>query len=727
MRLLRFLRALTITAALLVGALTIANAAQSLPPGAELKLEFTPGSPRAEVNLPNDGSRLLALRIASTSPNAVVHLAAKASAQFGEYGITGELEWDFRAERAASQLYDALPQFPTTWTLEFSLTSDESCALNLRIEDQGAAPAIHWAEAPGTLVVRNAAKTGLVAQPEPGIVRTHPTCDNTTYEPELAPDGDARFTLPAGQWILVGAGTGTVPEQRAVLIPVSSGAETVVEWPKAPVTSEPPAQPELPSGLVLYSATADTTTGRLLLAAPMFNEAPKPESVKVTEGGQPGQVLSVEAVPAQLHVVVLFDSSLSMRSIFAQAQEAALRFVEKLPPDCTVDFIDFDTKVKELPAANRAALLDAIRTVQPDGSTKLYDSVMRGLAKCTGHRRGAIVLFTDGFDAQIEDPGFGSRASQAEVFAAVTKAQVPLFTIAYGEKPDEQTLQRLATASHGAYFRAQPDTVAGVFEQIGRLVDRDYRVTYRRPNKVAASNTPFITLVLDVSGSMDMNPSEEGCGFRIEKAKDLLRGFFSRLPAGSVVQLFTFSSSVSLIQVPTTDPTRLLRALPQVEAGGYTETLAATQAALASIEKVPSRNRFLLFVTDAALAVEPDQRQPFERALATLKKLAVRSVWIGMVGAQEQAPFEHAAALSGSSFVVSPDTDALARALASLEQTLNDPASAANALSVDVLIDQPDASGALRRHGGTGVFPLPATGATSEQTIGALTVTVGGK
>lgn len=700
----------------------LAAAPLQLAPGSALNLTLSSAAPTGELSFTNDGTRLLALRVASTVPSAVVHLTAKAGAQFGEYGLAGELDWDFKSERAASQLFDALPQFPTTWSIALSLTGEEPCQLTVQLEDQGPAPAIRWAEATGTLLVRNAGGIQLVARHEPGTSRTHPECSGTTYEPEIAANGDSRFTLPAGYWQLIASGTPMVRETSAVLIPVSSGGETVVDWPKQQPTCEPKPLPEAAAGLVLCAATADTTTGRLLVAAPMFDSAPKPESVQVFEGGQPGEVISVEAVPTKLHVVVLFDSSFSMRKIFTQAQAAALRFVEKLPPDATVDFFDFATEVKELPASDRAGLLKAIGAMQANGSTKLYDSVIRGLEKCAAHRRSAIVLFTDGFDAQVEAPAYGSRASQAEVFAAVAKAQVPLFTIAYGEKPDEATLKRLASASHGACFRAQPDTIAGVFDQIGRLVDRDYRITYRRPGKAAACNTPVLTLVLDVSGSMDMNPSDEGCGFRIEKAKDLLRGFFRRLPAGSVVQLFTFSSEVNLAQVPTTDPSRLLRALTQVEAGGSTETLAATQAALASIEQFPSRNRYLLFITDAALAVEPEQRTAFTNALAALKKLAVRSIWIGMVGPEEQAPFENAAALSGGSFVVSPNTDALAQALAALEQTLNDPAAAGNAITVDVQIAKPGVP-AAETFGGTGVFPLPSTGSTSQSAVSSLTVT----
>jgi len=698
------------------------------PPPAVLKasekLEFalTPEARKAAFTFAHNATRLFALRLTTADAETDVTLTAHAETAFGEYTLKGDVTMQFRGARALSQLCDSLPQFPATWQFILELSGNDSRSVTVQVEDQGPAPAIHWAEPLGTLVVRNAGQSHLKACPEPSVNAWHPLFNSSEASPDLTPHGDAVFRLPAGLWQLVAAGAEGVSELRSALIPISSGAETVVDWPQ--MRSLEGEQLRGLNELRLREAAADGGTGRVLVAAPMFPSAPPRESVRVVEGGQLGEVLSVEPVPAKLHVVVLFDSSLSMQKIFPQAQAAALHFVESLPPSTTVEFFDFDTKIRELPAGDRAALLDAIRGIKADGSTKLYDSIMKGLAKCAGHQRSAIVVFTDGFDARIEDPGYGSRATADEVFAAVAKGDMPLFTIAYGEKPDEQTLQRLAKDSGGAYFRAQADTIADTFDRIRGLVDRDYRITYRRPAKVSPGNTPAITVVLDVSGSMDESTATEGCDYRIEKAKDLLRGFFGRLPTGSTVELITFASTVNVAQVPTADPSRLLRSLAPVEAGGFTENVAAARAALRSLKSMPSRNRYLLFVTDAALDIGEDERPDFETILQGFKSNGIRSLWVGMVGEEERAPFETAASLSGGSFVVSPDTGSLAKALASLEKTLNTPPPPSQELAVEVLIDKPDASGAAHLHGGHGRFTLPAPAVVEEAGVGCLTVAI---
>ncbi len=725
----RFLRLLRPVLALLVFA-AFARAEETEPAVLErvapLEFTLTPEAPELVLSFTHDASRLFGLRFSSEDPAAEFVLVGAAETAYGDYSVGSSLQWEYRAKRALSQLFDNLPQFPTTWRLTLTLAGDEARTFRVAIEDQGPAPAINWAEPVGTLVVRNVGQTDLKARPEPEADLRHPLFDDSEATPDMTPQGDAIFRLPAGYWNLHAIPADTnkagVASLQSALIPISSGGETIVEWPQ--MRSLEGEELRGLNQLQLREASADGKLGRLLIAAPMFPEAPKPESVRLVEGGFPGEVVSVEPVPARLHVVVAFDSSFSMRKIFPQAQAAALRFVENLPPESTIEFIDFDTKVRDLPATDRAALLAAIREIKSDGSTKLYDSILRGLGKCEGHRRSALVVFTDGFDARVDDVGYGSRATEAQVFAAVKKADTPLFTIAYGEKPDEKTLQRLAKDSGGAYFRAQAESIDNVFDRIRGLVDRDYRITYRRPAKVAPSTTPVITVVLDVSGSMDMDPTDAGCGYRIETAKDLLRDFFNRLPAGSVVQFITFSGDVDVVQVPTADPSRLVRSLAPVDADGFTATLEATRAAHESLKAMPSRNRYLLFITDAALAVHDDDREVFDGLLEGFKKLDVRPLWVGMVDEETKEPFVHAATLSAGDYIVSPGPESIAQAIASLEQRLNQPEASAKELAVEVLIEKPDDQGEPHLYGGNGLFALPLPPVTETLGVGCLTATL---
>jgi hypothetical protein len=94
-----------------------------------------------------------------------------------------------------------------------------------------------------------------------------------------------------------------------------------------------------------------------------------------------------------------------------------------------------------------------------------------------------------------------------------------------------------------------------------------------------------------------------------------------------------------------------------------------------------------------------------------------------MVPATEQAPFVDAAKQTGGTYVVSPGTESLEKALNSLQQTLAEKA-ASDEIAIEVLIDKPDASGKPHLYGGNGLFPLPVTGFTAENSVGSLTATI---
>src|SRR5512146_2487094 len=106
------IRRLPAVPALFILALCRLGAApQTLAPGATLDLTLTPAAPKAELTFANDGSRLLALRVIGPEADTVVRCKFNAAANFGAYGLTSALQWDFRSVRAASQLFDGLPQF----------------------------------------------------------------------------------------------------------------------------------------------------------------------------------------------------------------------------------------------------------------------------------------------------------------------------------------------------------------------------------------------------------------------------------------------------------------------------------------------------------------------------------------------------------------------------------------------------------------------------------------
>ena len=214
----------------------------------------------------------------------------------------------------------------------------------------------------------------------------------------------------------------------AHLIPVHAGRITVVDWPQS-----------------LARAFARSGTGRLeilraktkgpqatvdvsLVGVKEKTLLPTIKNMAVFEAGMAGTVRSVDLLATPLDVVLLLDSSGSMKGSMKQALEATTRFVKRLPASARVTVVDFDTTPKVLPGTTRSELLEALKVVRARGATALYDSIILGLKRLTGANRPALLVFTDGVDANWNDTAPGSKATKPQVLAGVKKTDVPVFT-----------------------------------------------------------------------------------------------------------------------------------------------------------------------------------------------------------------------------------------------------------------------------------------------------------
>ena len=110
--------------------------------------------------------------------------------------------------------------------------------------------------------------------------------------------------------------------------------------------------------------------------------------------------LLTESVPFQ--VILLIDTSGSVREHLDQIQGAAMEFVRQLRPDDQVMVATFANRVHvecEF-SQDRAVLYDAIRGIRGGGGTRIYSAVdfaLRRFQSMDG--RKAIVIFSDGIDS----------------------------------------------------------------------------------------------------------------------------------------------------------------------------------------------------------------------------------------------------------------------------------------------------------------------------------------
>lgn len=191
-------------------------------------------------------------------------------------------------------------------------------------------------------------------------------------------------------------------------------------------------------------------------------------------------------------VMLVTDTSGSMAaqdvdpSRLAAAQEAANSFLKEVPAKIRVGLVAFSSvsAVLQTPTTDRAALRDALGTMQASGGTATGDGIDAGLRALNAQNRnrsaaeripGAIVLLSDGKATSGADPsGVAQQARQAKV---------PIYTVALGTQegtittpdgqelnvpPDLDALRQIAEISGGKFFDApSSDALKSAYADLG--------------------------------------------------------------------------------------------------------------------------------------------------------------------------------------------------------------------------------------------------------------------
>lgn len=564
-------------------------------------------------------------------------------------------------------------------------------------------------EALGGLLVEGVSWGAVSVTPEYEDRITHPALSDGSYLADRTPTGQALLWLPPGIWRVV-----VKPEKKVVeslsahLVPVHPGRVTTLRFP--PSLAGAFAAPAA-GRLELLRADADGSTGTVDLAIVdglAEGMLPSTTNTRVFEGGEACKLLDLRPIPQALDVVVLLDSSGSMKGSMSQAVNAVKRFVKSLPEDGRIRVVDFDTKPQLLAAKDRGDLLRLLDGVRARGATCLFDSIMLGLTMLEGSPRPALVVFTDGVDANWNDTKPGSKATKAEVLARAQELPVPIFTIGFGARPDVDSLSRIATLGGGSYYDAGNEAaLRKVFDRIGSNLGAQYRLRYERPRAGTVSDAPVVSMVVDNSGSMDMSPEEQGCGYRIERVRQILQQFVLSMPEGFGGQVIPFTGECHVGQVLTQDRAALLRALSLMDGDGATEILGSVRAGIETLRGVPSRRRYLVYVTDAALAVGDAEQAEFDVLLGLLKDAGIQSLWVGIVDGDEEGVFAHAARVSGGEAITSTNLDEVASAIASFSTRIGRRPSAEGELPLRVQMRHRDRLGEVFELAAQDRFRLP--------------------
>jgi Ca-activated chloride channel family protein len=198
-------------------------------------------------------------------------------------------------------------------------------------------------------------------------------------------------------------------------------------------------------------------------------EVPDPEVVAAVQA-------SWQFVKKQADVLLVIDTSGSMGGDkIEQAKQAALVFVNNMPPQNQVGLITFESSVNVLvPLAsaegNRAEMTNQINGLHAAGDTSLYDAIQQSIEFLKSSRAAeddriqSVVVLSDGQDTYSQI----TLQQVVEVINASREDRNPVIVIpvAYGSDADINALNSIARASATRVQSGNPEDIQKLLELI---------------------------------------------------------------------------------------------------------------------------------------------------------------------------------------------------------------------------------------------------------------------
>jgi Ca-activated chloride channel family protein len=208
----------------------------------------------------------------------------------------------------------------------------------------------------------------------------------------------------------------------------------------------------------------------------------RPDDFEVLEQGAPQELSFFTARRTPVTVVVLLDSSASVRSDMLSIQKAAHRFIEKLARGDRARIGFFHEQVVFGPRftddmTEHSAMINQMR---PQRSTHLYDALVESFEKLERvPDRKALLVFSDGEDQ-------GSRISMEGALEAARQSDVSVYSVGIlgwsaegGRHTNQRLLEQISRLTGGgAFFPGNEKEMQKAFDRIRAELHHQYRMGY---------------------------------------------------------------------------------------------------------------------------------------------------------------------------------------------------------------------------------------------------------
>ena len=611
---------------------------------------------------------------------------------YGSYKRSYKTRDTLYEELTKSFYYDNIMYDPgfSNWEVTWN-DPDETTEIKITLLKTGEIPQIKYGEPLGAIKVSSEHVSGIEAFPvgNTNLTIEHPEFSYDDFYLDQTPDGDYIMFVPSGLWDvkIYPKGDSLVSNYETLMVPVHSGEMTVIDVPFSISNALKTGSDDYNDrGIRIGTVNEDESKNQITFSFTLLDKSTKDilpdlKNTTVLEGGAPVKLIGVERAKTPPGVVLLLDSSGSMKGQMQATLNAATAFIKGLPENTKIQIVDFDDKPHELEGSTKDEAIKNLSSIKVGGDTALYESISLGLDMLKQEDRPTLVVFTDGEN----DAKYSDGLTLPETMDLVREAGIPLFTIGFGKGHDSTTLETLAKVSDGQYFSADDGAaLSKVFSAINERLGNTFEATYERPLEASIGDVPVVSFVIDTSGSMIQDVSEK-YGSRIHNVKNLLRQFVLELPEEVQMQLTEFNDEVRIVQALTTDKMKVLRGLGRLEATGPTDITGSVLASYKTLKEIPSTKKVLVYITDAALETTSPDNDFFLDLLSDIKKDEINVLWVGLGMEDEAEDFKLAAELTGGEYIVTEDIALLSESFNKvLQEVRNTPQSGLSNLFVGI-------------------------------------------
>lgn len=215
----------------------------------------------------------------------------------------------------------------------------------------------------------------------------------------------------------------------------------------------------------------------------------KKEDFSVSEDGAPQTVIQFRREAGDRSIVLIIDTSGSIRAALPGVVEAASTFLGLLSPSDRVSLEPFSTRVKPPSAftTDHASVAAELKQLKAAGATALYDSIGVALTHLKdAPEPRAVVLLTDGRDEDATGKRAGSKATLSASLARLKEEGTPLFALGLGSGVEKEILTRLAGASGGrAFFAPTAKELDAVYRDLAGALKAQYVLVYNSTKPTA--------------------------------------------------------------------------------------------------------------------------------------------------------------------------------------------------------------------------------------------------